>query len=344
MLSTITAACSQKMPATYSWSQLPVVPDPVGFAGSYSGISNGALIVAGGANFPDGGAPWTGSTKVWHDDVFVLEKAHGKWLRAGKLPAPLGYGVSLSWKDALVCIGGSNVSGHYADAFMLRYKDQNMQVEKLPDLPAPLANSCGVLIGDVVYIAGGQKNAGDLVASDNFWSLDLSAPEKGWQILPAWPGLPRMLAVAGTAKGAFYLFSGVALKAGKREYLKDAFKYELGKGWQKISDLPAPVVAAPSPAYSPDNTNLQIFGGDDGALAARAAELKGNHPGFSKAILNYSVIADRWTVAGQIEPTAPVTTPLVVWNGQVVLPGGEVRPATRTPNVLIVSVEETKTK
>ena len=31
---------------------------------------------------------------------------------------------------------------------------------------------------------------------------------------------------------------------------------------------------------------------------------------------------------------APVTTPLVIWNEAIVLPGGEVRPATRTPVVL----------
>ncbi len=380
LLSTITVSCTEEIPAKYNWNQLPQIPDPVGFAGSYAGVSNGALIVAGGANFPDGGAPWTGSTKVWHDDVFVLDKEHGQWMRAGKLPAPMGYGVSISWKDALLCIGGSNVSGHHADAFLLRYKDKGLLIEKLPDLPTPLANSCGVLIGDVVYIAGGQKNATDLVASDNFWSLNLLAPEKGWQVLPAWPGLPRMLSVAGTADGAFYLFSGTALNEGKREYLNDAFKYVPEKGWQKIKDMPSPVVAAPSPAYTVSgvdergdiggvevigelnnaehikDTGLLIFGGDDGKFAATAAELKEKHPGFSKDILNYNIATDSWSVAAQVSTVikddaiehpnnsiwAPVTTPLVVWNGKVVLPGGEVRPATRTPNVLIVDVNEAK--
>lgn len=358
LLGIITTGCSRPVPAKYNWSQLPAIPDSVGFAGSFSGTSSGALIVAGGANFPDGGAPWSGSTKVWHDDIFVLENTEGKWLRAGKLPAPLGYGVSISWKDALVCIGGSNASGHFAEAFMLRYQDRAVQVQKLPDLPSPLANSCGVLMGDVVYVAGGQINATDQVASANFWSLNLSAPEKGWQDLPTWPGLPRMLSVAGTAHGAFYLFSGVALKAGKREYLKDAFKYVPDKGWEKIKDLPAAVVAAPSPAYGLDGNSLQIFGGDDGALAANAADLKEKHPGFSKDILSYDVKANDWRVAGQVETLkkedavehpnrsiwAPVTTPLVVWNGNVVLPGGEVRPATRTPNVLILNIEEAITK
>lgn len=35
------------------WKQLPSIPDEEGFAGMYSGVSNGVLVVAGGANFPD---------------------------------------------------------------------------------------------------------------------------------------------------------------------------------------------------------------------------------------------------------------------------------------------------
>jgi hypothetical protein len=35
-------------------------------------VSNGALIVAGGANFPDK-AVWEGGRKHWYDNIFVLE-------------------------------------------------------------------------------------------------------------------------------------------------------------------------------------------------------------------------------------------------------------------------------
>ena len=35
------------------WKQLADLPDVEGFAGSYAGVSNGALIVCGGANFPE---------------------------------------------------------------------------------------------------------------------------------------------------------------------------------------------------------------------------------------------------------------------------------------------------
>ena len=50
-------------PAALTWKQLPPLPDKLGFAGSFAGVSGGALIVAGGANFPEA-MPWAGGPKV----------------------------------------------------------------------------------------------------------------------------------------------------------------------------------------------------------------------------------------------------------------------------------------
>ena len=53
------------------WEPLPSLPEPLGYAGSFSGVGRGALLVAGGANFPDR-PPWEGGTKTWTDRVFLL--------------------------------------------------------------------------------------------------------------------------------------------------------------------------------------------------------------------------------------------------------------------------------
>jgi len=351
-LSLVSTGCAPEV-QSYEWGQLPSIPDAIGFAGSFAGVSNGTLLVAGGANFPDGGAPWTGSAKKWHDQVFALESPDGEWRQAGTLPVPLGYGVSITWRDALLCFGGSNESGHYANAFMMRYKDGEILTEALPSMPGPIANTCGAIAGDIVYVAGGTKAPDSKGSEKIFWSLDLSqnAADRKWKALPAWPGPSRMLSVAGTIGEAFYLFSGASLQDGKREYLKDAFRYLPEKGWTKIADLPNPVVAAPATAYAQDKSHLVVFGGDDGKLAPVASELKEKHPGFSTDILTYDTSSDKWEVTGKIftqkkenaasHPNesvwAPVTTPLTVWNGGIVLPGGEVRPATRTPRVLMAT-------
>lgn len=329
----INKGTAQIVQSDSTWSALPPIPDLIGFAGSFAGVSNGTLLVAGGANFPDGGAPWTGSKKVWHDHIFALEKPGGKWKLAGKLPYTLGYGVSVTWKDAFIIIGGSNQKGHSADVFLLKYKNSRISITALPALPKAIANTSGVLIGNIIYVAGGIENPDAQNAEKNFWMLDLDAARKAWKVLEPWPGPSRMFAVAGALNGKFYLFGGGELVNGVRNYLKDAYQYDPGNGWKRIADLPAAVVAAPSPAYA-SNNSLLVFGGDDGKAAAGAAVLREKHPGFSKQVLRYHPLDNTWSVAHQIPAPAPVTTTLTIWNGKVVIPGGEVRPAVRTPKVL----------
>ena len=60
-----------------TWDELPPLPPSAGqakqpgVAGPFAGVHGDALIVAGGANFPDK-MPWEGGTKVWWDDIWVL--------------------------------------------------------------------------------------------------------------------------------------------------------------------------------------------------------------------------------------------------------------------------------
>jgi N-acetylneuraminic acid mutarotase len=350
MVATLSKSLGQeRVMKQFEWNKLAAIPDKIGFAGSYAGVANGALIFAGGANFPDGGAPWTGAAKAWSDNIFALEKSNDQWKEVGKLPQRLGYGASVNYKKSLIILGGSNETGHHSSVMMLNYKKGAIEISKLPNLPEPIANTCGVILGDVIYVIGGITTPDAKTAGTNFWALDLAADKKEWQILKTWPGEGRMLSVAGVQNDAIYLFSGVALLEGKRKYLTDAFKFTPKGGWEKIADLPHAVAAAPTPAFSFNREKLMIFGGDDGAEAANAANLKENHPGFSKQILGYSYLTNSWTNEGEVftekkedyatQPNnstwAPVTTTLTVWKGNVILPGGEVRPATRTPNVLI---------
>ncbi|GAA4796945.1 hypothetical protein GCM10023231_26790 [Olivibacter ginsenosidimutans] len=315
------------------WETLPAIPDTIGFAGSYSGVANDALVVAGGANFPDGGAPWKGAKKVWHDDIFILEKGDKAWKRVGHLPQAAGYGVSVTWKDGLIIAGGGNASTNLAEVWYLRYQDKEITFQRMPDLPQPIANACGIVVSDVLYIMGGTTSPRALSSAHNFWTLDLNQPNQGWQVLEAWPGPSRMLAVAAAVGEELFLFSGTQLKEGKRTYLKDAYRYHSTRGWDRIAPLPQSVVAAPSPAYA-YHQQLLIFGGDDGALANEQEPDLAQHPGFSKTIWAYDVEGDTWKEAGILPDFPAVTTPLVYWNHQLVIPGGEIKPSVRTPRVL----------
>ena len=163
-----------------------------------------------------------------------------------------------------------------------------------------------------------------------------------------------MLAVAGSMEGAFYLISGAGLvpdSLGKptREFLKDAYRYHENDGWRRISDLPHAVAAAPSPAMASGQNHLLVFGGDDGRNFFRQGELRERHPGFSKDVLGYHAITDTWASLGEL-PAAldgrdvlpSVTTPLVYWRGKTIIPTGEIKPGTRSPQVLSMSTTQQK--
>lgn len=318
--------------ASGEWKQLPSVPDREGFAGPFAGVSNGALLVAGGANFPDK-KPWDGGKKVWYDSVFVLEKPDGKWKAAGKLPRPLAYGISVTHGNGVVCVGGGDGERHYADVFRLDWKEGKLVTTKLPSLPKPLANAAGALVGDTLCVAGGQEKPDARDTLKRAWKIDLAAAEPKWQEIGAWPGSARMLSVAASFEGAFWLIGGTDLVVGKddkavRRYLKDAYRYDPDKGWKQIADFPYPVVAAPSPAPT-DATGFFIFGGDDGTQVNVAHDL---HRGFSKKVVHYDVKTDKWVESGELAKS-PATVPCVLWNKLWVVPNGEVRPGIRTPEV-----------
>jgi N-acetylneuraminate epimerase len=319
------------------WMKLPPLPDKHGFAGAFAGVSNGGLIVAGGANFPDQPV-WEGGKKHWSDKIFVMETPDGQWQSGGALPTLIGYGVSVTTDKGLLCIGGADAGRHYSEVFLLEWIAGKIKRTAAPSLPQPGAYASGAKLGNVIYVAGGTATPTATQALKTFWSLDLSKRDARWQELPAWPGRERMLSVAAAQGGAFYLFSGVSLSAApdgspQRTYLKDAYRYEPGEGWTRIADLPSPVVAAPTPAAAFGKTQILIFGGDDGSKAG-FQPIK-DHPGFSRRVLVYHTDSNQWTEAGAGE-AAHVTTALTEWRGGFVIPSGEVRPGVRSPAVWFI--------
>ncbi|MDB6058824.1 MAG: Kelch repeat-containing protein [Verrucomicrobiales bacterium] len=332
LLVTSCASFERSTGAELSWQHLPSIPDAEGFAGTFAGVSHGALIAAGGANIV--GDKWsTNFHKVWYDSVFVLENPRSQWRVAGKLPHPLGYGVSITTDDGLICIGGSDSTTHYPETFRLLWTNGAIKVASLPPLPKPCANFCGAKVGSTIYVAGGVESPTATNVMKTFWALDLAAEKLKWVELPPWPGSERMLAVAGVLRGEFYLVSGALLKVdaqGKtvREYLKDAYAFSPANGWRKIVDVPRAVTAAPSPALSTEQ--LLIMSGDDGANIN--VPPGPSHPGFSHDVLGYDVELNKWTVVAQL-PFGRATAPVVEWNGHAVIPMGEVRPRERTSEV-----------
>ncbi|HWA98933.1 MAG TPA: hypothetical protein VG713_10595, partial [Pirellulales bacterium] len=292
-----------------------------------------ALVVAGGAKFPDQ-RPWEGGTKQWYDSIWRLDDPGGQWRIVGQLPRPTAYGLSAVSPAGCMYLGGGDATSHFRDAYWVFLRGGAVEFEPLPPLPQACAFASGAVAGKMLYVAGGIERPDASACLRTLWALDLSNPDH-WQVLEACPGPERMLAVAGAVDDDFYLFSGARLHASAqgpptREYLRDAWRYRPGSGWKKLADLPRAAVAAPSPAARWSEGKLAILSGDDGKHVGFKPEAQ--HPGFPRDALIYDVAANRWSSGGKV-PFSRATAPTTLWRNEFVIPSGEERPGYRSPKV-----------
>ena len=321
------------------WQRLPDIPDKLGLAGAFAGVSNGALVVAGGANFPDK-MPWEGGVKQWHDTVWALDKPDGAWREAGKLPRTLGYGVSATTPEGVVCVGGSDLQRHHSEAFRLSLKEGTPVAETLPSLPIALANSCGALVGTTLYVVGGNERPGEQECVNRGFVLNLGHKAAVWKEIEPLPGKGRFLSVAAAHEDALFIAGGTTLQAGadgkmNRVYLKETWSYRPGRGWQRHADMRHPAVAAPSPAPVL-NGSLLVLSGDDGSHWG--FQPPSGHPGFPGAIQGYDFATDTWSNTGQL-PAGRAVLPCVEWRQRIVIINGEQRPGVRSPQVWTLSTD-----
>lgn len=332
-----------------AWSELPSIPDKEGFAGMFAGVSQRHLICMGGANFP-GQMPWEGGQKVWYDHIFVLSKKDSSWTLANKkLPRPLAYGVSVTYGNKIILVGGNNAEGYYSDVYSVEYNKGEIQIDALPSLPYPMANMTGTLVGNTIFIAGGDTSFTG-IPINTFWALDLqkNPAEQKWIALASWPGPPRIQAVSASLQDNFFIFSGINLVKGstgknQRIILKDAYKFipafsgttVTGGKWVTLSEMPRGVAAGASPAPIFGTDHILFPGGLDSATAAYSDPSR--FPGFVTDLLGYNAGTDTWISFGNLpEGTTRVTLPAVRWNKEWVIPNGEIGPGKRSPKVFLI--------
>lgn len=339
-----------------------------GVAGAFSGLNNDALIIAGGANFPID-PPWQGGRKVWWDNIYVLAKQDStyKWISQEKnrLAKPAAYGVSLTVAQGVICMGGSNEEGLLRDIFLLRWDARTsvLSNEQLGLLPPSFEITAGVVIDNAVYITGIQEGKNSLfrVPLDNLLRGNIA-----WQELPGLPGPPRsLMSYAAQNNGTttcFYVFGGRSEQHDVVTLFNDAYAFNtLENRWTRLADIvanqyqPPGLMGAPALAYGAGS--IFLFGGDDGALFLQRANLEKNiavaysvgkkdslnqeykkafvdHPGFNRDILVYNTVTNTYHNVGLMPEDAPVTANALLWDDEVVIVSGEIKPGVRTPVLL----------
>lgn len=350
---------------------LPDLPNSIGVAGPFVGVHNGTLIVAGGANFPNKSLI-DGGQKVWHDQAYVLLPGNMRWDTDFKLKRPVAYGGSTSTKDGVVIVGGSDSERDYSEAWLLQWnEDEGGLVQSpLPPLPNATFECRAAAIGDRVYVVTGRSMQHPNHDFKKMWMLDLTAPteKRVWNELSAWPGPARantnLVVQEWNGRECLFLFAGVHVTMSDadeavRDFRTDGYRYDPANDkWTAIASLPEwddprsisdkarfarqPASCTAGAAIGVGDDSIYVFGGTTGRYILLPDGTKrrfADRPLNPRRVLKYDVMNDRWSHIGQM-PIGAIVTSAVKWNGQLVVPSGEIKPGIRTPRVQTLKLME----
>ena len=325
-----------------------------GVSACYCGVINGYLYIAGGCNFPDKPVAEGGKKRFYKAIYAAKLNAEGnrlEWKTVGQMPQPAAYGVSVTYENSLILVGGNNETGGLTTAIRLRPTATGMQQEALPSLPHALDNMAGAVVGHILYVVGGNCEG---VATQKVWSLDLkNTAKEGWKEEPSIPGIARVQPIAAAlAGGLLGVWGGFAPKTDSKvaQLAMNGASYNAGCGtW---TALPVPtdalgeeVFTGGATAIATPQKGVVVVGGvnKDVFLAAINKLPEGyllHEPEwyrFNSRVLCYRDGA--WTQLLQHPSVARAGCALAYWDGWVYVVGGELKPGIRTPEIVRFRVD-----
>lgn len=325
-----------------------------GVSACYCGVINGYLYIAGGCNFPDKPVA-EGGKKRFYKAIYAAklnaDSDRLEWKTVGQMPQPAAYGVSVTYENSLIFVGGNNETGGLTTAIRLRPTATGMQQESLPSLPHTLDNMAGAVVGHILYVVGGNCEG---VATQKVWSLDLkNTAKQGWKEEPSIPGIARVQPIAAALEGGLLgVWGGFAPKTDSKaaQLAMNGASYNAGCGtW---TALPVPTDAIGEEVFTGGATAIAtlqkgvvVVGGvnKDVFLAAINKLPEGyllHEPEwyrFNSRVLCYR--NGNWTQLLQHPSVARAGCALAYWDGWVYVVGGELKPGIRTPEIVRFRVD-----
>jgi N-acetylneuraminic acid mutarotase len=363
-------AQSQKV-ISIEWKTIAELPSfnnqskSIGVAGPIVGVINNKLIVAGGANFPEK-MPWQGGKKAYYNNIAIFQKEKEQVFQEAiqaSLAGNIAYAANCLTPFGVVYAGGENELGLSDKVYLLQWDEASstMLQTKLPDLPIKTTNGSLVCIDKIIYFLGGETLAN---TTNQFFSLNLIKINEGWTTLPVIPKpLSNIVVVAQYLNGQkqIYLMGGRAKqKNGISDFSSDVYSFDIYlKRWDKKKSLPYPISAGTGAVVS--EKYILLFGGDRGEqfnkvertistinlekdelrkenLITIKNKLLESHPGFSNEILLYNTQKNIWVSNGFIPFNTSVTTNVVQWGDEIIIPSGEIKAGVRTPRIISAKI------
>ena len=342
----------------------------LGVSACYAGQIGDYLVVAGGCNFPEAGKP-----KKYYAGVYAarIDRAALQWRLVGFLPEAAAYGATVASGDSLLFIGGNNTEHALAAVYSVRLNSAgtNVSINRLADLPATADNMAVALVENDVFVVGGNQNgkpsnavlryklgANSVNQGSNTIVRGLNSVNQATNSASSVdiriPGAPRVQPVAAAYNNRLYVWGGFYADGEQSKVHTDGYVYDVNaKEWGAL--------AAPRSADGEemtlsggiawaDGNHLYATGGVNrtiflDAISGRYECVEKNdylkQPidwyKFSGNLYVFDAVAGQWlTTTFANQALARAGAQVVPTALGVYYIGGELKPALRTPQIVII--------
>lgn len=342
----------------------------LGVSACYAGQIGDYLVVAGGCNFPEAGKP-----KKYYAGVYAarIDRATLQWRLVGFLPEAAAYGATVASGDSLLFIGGNNTEHALAAVYSVRLNSAgtDVSINRLADLPAMVDNMAVALAGNDIYVVGGNQNgkpsnavlryklgANSVAQGSNTIARGSNSVNQATNSTSAVnlriPGAPRVQPVAAAYNNRLYVWGGFYADGEQSKVHTDGYVYDVNaKEWGALS---APCSAdgeemtlSGGIAWA-DGNRLYATGGVNrtiflDAISGRYECVKKDdylkQPidwyKFSGNLYVFDAVAGQWlTTTFANRALARAGAQVVPTTLGVYYIGGELKPALRTPEIVII--------
>ena len=228
------------------------------------GASNGALMVAGGAD---------GAGAVW-----VLPRGAETW-EQHSLPQALNAAATATDGKLMYCPG----------APALRWTNSGIETVAMPALPRAFESGGAAILDRTLFYVGGKTPSFGTDAqsfNDSVYILTLDQPD-AWIRSETAPGFsPRTRPAVVTQAGSLFVFGGWDVNGSS---LQDAWKWTPDGEWQEITEPPFALAASATYALGP--TTIVHVGGD----------ISKGPSARQPRVLVYNTLTNTWANLGESE-------------------------------------------
>ena len=321
---------------TMKVTELKSIPDAAyakGVSAPFCGVVGDALVVAGGANFPDKSLLEGGAKRVYAD---IWAHTDGEWAHVGVLPDSTAYGATFAVDGALVLAGGNVCDVTTDKVYELTLQDGAAVLRALPPLPEPMEQCGWTRDGDRLYLVGGVGTTAVYACTigEYVWTRLADLPE------------PLVQPVAFASGGSLYVWGGFNPETLEVSDKGLVISSEVEKSlWREAPSIPdGGTFVGATGATLPDG-RLAVVGGVNRAIFARALHntpedripYLSKEPAeyrFRQAVYAFDPASGAWTLLGA-DPACALAGPGVAVRpaGGLYVAGGELKPGVRSPRI-----------